>query len=108
MAHRYQVILWSEEGRWFGRWLELPLVFGDGRTPLAALADARESLVTTLASMLEEGETLPVPGVGGEHKRDQQVSLRLSRQEKLRLDAVARQTGYKGAADYLRARAIAG
>lgn len=108
VAADYQVVLWHQDERWFGRGLEMAFVFGDGPTPQAALADAREALVTTVASMIEEGETPPAPAVGGEQKRDQQVSIRLSRQEKLRVDALAKARGFKGAADYLRARALAG
>ena len=106
-AADYQIVLWHEDNRWFGRGLEMPFVFGDGRTPQGALADAREALVTTVASMTEEGEAPPAPAVGGDQKRDQQVSVRLSRQEKLRLDTLAKARGFKGAADYLRARALA-
>lgn len=108
LARRYQIIVWQEDGHWFGRGLELPFTFGDGKTPQRAIADCREGLITTVASMIEEGEVPPPPAMTSTGARIRQVTVRLSDEEKLRLDAAARQTGFKGAGDYLRARAIAG
>lgn len=108
LARRYQIIVWQEDDRWFGRGLEMPFTFGDGPNAQQAIADCREGLITTVASMLEQGEVPPPAATRTASSRNQQVTVRLSPEEKLRLDAVARQTGYKKAGDYLRARALAG
>ena len=108
LARRYQIIVWQEDDHWFGRGLELPFTFGDGPSPQRAIADCREGLITTVASMLELGEVPPPAAIAAASSRNQQVTVRLSPEEKVRLDAVARQTGYKKAGDYLRARALAG
>lgn len=61
IASRYHVVLWYEEGTWFGRGLELPWSFGDGRTPNTAVKDTRQALMVTVASMIESGDPIPKP-----------------------------------------------
>ena len=101
----YQVVMWSEGGEYFGRGVELPMTFGDGRTPDECMEHAREARVVTVASMLEPGEAPPPPASG--EKRTEQINLRVSAEEKLRLETLARQHGFKGVGDYLRARGLA-
>src|SRR5687767_4096713 len=98
----YQVVMWTEDGHYYGRGVELPMTFGDGPTPGACMKDTREALSVTVAYMLEKGEA-PPPGAS-EEKRTEQINLRVSAEEKLRLETLARQQGFKGVADYLRAR----
>jgi hypothetical protein len=55
--------------------------------------------------MLEQGETPPPPA--SEAGRTEQISLRVSAEERLRLETLAEQHGFKAVADYLRARGLA-
>ena len=97
--------MWSEDGEYFGRGVELPLTFGDGPTPDACMKNTREGLTVTVAYMLEQGETPPPPANGA--TRTEQINLRVSPEEKLRLETLAEQHGFKAVADYLRARGLA-
>lgn len=102
----YQIVIWFEDGEYYGRGVELPWSLGDGPTPGDCVTETREALVTTVASMLEDGETPPPPASA--EKRSEQINLRVTAEERLRLDTLARQHGFKGVADYLRTRGLAG
>jgi predicted RNase H-like HicB family nuclease len=106
IAAGYQIVIWTEDGEYYGRGVELPMTFGDGATPAECVASTREALAITVAYMLEKGEAPPPPA--SEEKRTEQINLRVTAEEKLRLDALAKQHGFKGAADYLRARGLGG
>src|SRR5437879_4998420 len=76
IASRYQIVLWTAEGEYYGRGVELPLSMGDGKTPDECVANTREALVVTVAYLLEKGGVPPSPASEG--KRDQQVNVRLT------------------------------
>src|SRR3982750_4229700 len=59
IAAGYQVVMWVEDGGYFGRGVELPTTFGDGPTPDACMKDTREALTGTVAYLLEQGEAPP-------------------------------------------------
>ena len=105
IAAGYQIVMWTEDGHCYGRGVELPTTFGDGPTPDACMADTREALTVTIAYMLEQGEA--PPPAASEEKRTEQINLRVTAEEKLRLETLARQHGFKGVADYLRAQGLA-
>jgi predicted RNase H-like HicB family nuclease len=94
----------QDDGWWYGRSVELPGVMGDGRTPQAAVAATRAAVITALATMFEEGDVPPTPARLG--ARTEQVNIRLSAEERLRIEALARQGGFKGMGDYMRAMAL--
>ncbi len=104
VAAAYQVILTWEDGHWYGRGLELPHVYGDGKTVGQCVDDTREALAGAVALLLETGKRPPPPAQEG--KRTQQVNVRLSAEEKVRLEAAAKRKGYSGLSDFIRAVAI--
>ena len=104
IAATYQVVMWTEDGEYFGRGVELPMTFGDGATPDECMKKTREGFAVTVAYMLEKGETPPPPA--SEAGRTERISLNVSAEEKLRLETLAAQQGFKGVADYLRARGL--
>lgn len=106
IAADYQIVIWFEDGEYYGRGVELPWTFDDGKTPDECVAKTREALVSTVAFMIERGETPPPPASA--EKRSEQINLRVTAEERLRLDTLARQHGFKGVADYLRTRGLAG
>ena len=61
-------------------------------------------MVSTVTHMLERGETPPPPA--SDAGRTEQAKIRLSALEKLRMEEAARAQGFRGIADYLRARAL--
>ena len=97
--------MWSEDGAYFGRGVELPMTFGDGATLEACMQNTREALTVTVAYMLEQGEPPPPPLSGA--TRTEQIRLSVSPEEKLRLETLAEQHGFKDVADYLRAQGLA-
>jgi len=104
IAERYQVILSCEEGHWYGRGLELPHVFGDGKTVNRCMEDTRQALCGAVGLMLEQGQRPPAPARVG--TRTQQVNVRLTAEEKVLLETTARRKGYSGLSDFIRAAAI--
>lgn len=104
LAEQYQVILSHEEGHWYGRGLEMPYVFGDGKSPTACLAATREALASAVAYLLESGENPPAPAREG--KRTMQVNVRLTPEEKAQLESVAHRQGFEGLSDFVRAAAL--
>jgi predicted RNase H-like HicB family nuclease len=108
LAGRYQVVVWrdEEEKEFFGRGVELPLAMGDGRTADECIRSTREAFVAVLATLLEAG--LPTPSPALEGKRDQQVNIRLTSDERLVLEAAARRSGFTGVSDFVRTAALAG
>jgi len=106
IAEKYQVIIAHEDdGYWYGRGLELPNAHEDGATPEECVKKTREIFVTVVAWMLEEGMIPPFPA--SDEVRDQQVNIRLTTEEKLRLEESARQAGFRGVSDFMRSKALA-
>ena len=52
----YQVILACEDGEWYGRGLEMPHVFADGKTPTQCVTNTRAALATAVATLLGRGD----------------------------------------------------
>jgi len=105
VAEKYEVILSFENGQWYGRGLEMPNVFGDGKTPDECVENTRNGLIATVAHLLERGEVIPAPANQG--KRTEQVNVRLTAEEKAILGASAKSKGFQGLADFIRAKALA-
>ena len=61
IAERFQIVLMFEDGEWYGRGLELPLVMADGKTPDECVAATREALMGVASLMLEKGRRPPPP-----------------------------------------------
>jgi predicted RNase H-like HicB family nuclease len=104
MVAEYQIVLTSDDGRWYGRGLELPLVFGDGKTPEKCVESTREALGAAVAYFIEQGQLPPAPANSG--KRTTQVNVRLTAEEKAILEGAARRKGFEGMSDFLRAAAM--
>jgi predicted RNase H-like HicB family nuclease len=104
IAEQYQVILTFEDGRWYGRGLELPGIHGDGKTVDQCVKNTREAFAGWVAYLLEEGQRPPAPAREG--TRTTQVNVRLTAEEKVLLEATAKRKGFTGLSDFVRAAAI--
>ena len=104
IARQYQVIVSCEEGHWYGRGLELPHVFGDGKTANQCIENTREALTGVVAYLLEEGQRPPAPAREG--ARTQQVNIRLTSEEKLLFETAAKRKGFNGLSDFIRTAAM--
>lgn len=105
IANQYQIILQYEDGEYYGRALEMPGVMNHGRTPDACVANTRDILQTTIAHMLETGQTPPPPASEG--RRSEQINVRVTPEEKLRLEEIARRKGFRGVSDFVRSASLA-
>ena len=104
IATDYEIVVWFEDGEWYGRGLELPHTYGDGKTPAACIASVREGLMLTVATMLEDGQRPPSPARTAE--RTEQVNIRLTAAEKALLENRSRAGGFRGVSDYVRTSAL--
>ena len=106
MAEAYKIVIEPEpELGFMGRSVEMPHVWGDGRTPTECVKSVREALIAVVATMLEMGERPPAPA--SEAKRQVQLNIRLTDEEKLLLEEAARRDGFRGLSDFVRAAALA-
>ncbi len=101
----YRIILEKDEGLgYIGSSIELPAVFADGATPASCVDAMQRALTFAVATMIECGQRPPATASSG--KRDVQVNIRLTAQEKLRLLEAARRLGFKGVSDFVRLAAL--
>jgi len=103
LVERYQIILGQDEDTWIGHGLEMPNVFGEGTSPDQCIVDTRQAMTAAVATMLELGQRPPMPA--GD-KRVEQVNVRLTVEEKLSIERTAKASGFRGIADFMRARAL--
>ncbi|MFN0130919.1 MAG: type II toxin-antitoxin system HicB family antitoxin [Phycisphaerales bacterium] len=94
----------TDDGTFMAHSIELPAVVAMGDSPEAALHAAIEAQRLAVALMLHDRVHPPLPTGSG--KRDQQVNVRMSAQERLLMDAAAKASGFSTIADYLRTAAI--
>lgn len=106
IVERYEVVVWVEDGEWYGRGVELPNVMNDGKTPEECVANTRDILASTVAYLLEAGEV--PPAAAREGIRTEQVNVRLTTEEKLQLESAAQRKGFRGSSDFMRSAALAG
>jgi predicted RNase H-like HicB family nuclease len=106
MAPKYRLVIAKEDDGYSAHVLELPNVFGWGSTLARCEKETRELLVTMLAFMWERGEEPPTPAE--ENKRNEQVNVRLTAMEKMRLEEASRRQGFRGLSDYIRNKALEG
>lgn len=106
LVHQYQLVLIQdpEVQGYVGRTVEMPLVMADGSTLAAAAEATLEATSLAVASMLEDGHQPPAPSSEG--KRNRQVNVRLTAEEKFRLEEAARREGFRSLSDFLRSAAI--
>ena len=104
VAAEYQVIVRNEEGHWYGRGLEMPHIFGDGKSPQACIDDTRKALAGAIAFLMESGQKPPTPAQEG--RRTAQVNVRLTAEEKVVLETTAKRKGFQGMSDFMRAAAL--
>lgn len=104
IAFLYRVVIEPEGREYFGTSIELPNVFVHGSTETECFIKTREALTFAVATMLEMGDKPPMPASAG--KREQQVNIRLTADERTRIEEAARQAGFRSVSDFIRAAAL--
>ncbi|MFA6185690.1 MAG: hypothetical protein WC770_00555 [Phycisphaerae bacterium] len=105
IASQYRIILEKNEKLgYIGSSVELPGVFVDAKTPEKCYKAVEEALTIAIATMVENGQTPPLPS--SENKRTFQVNVRLTSDEKLLISNAANSSGFKGISDFIRSTAL--
>jgi predicted RNase H-like HicB family nuclease len=105
IASQYRIILEpNKEVGFMGNAIEMPNVWGDGKTPDVCVHETREVLITVIATMLERGEVPPIPG--RDEQRTEQVNIRVTPTEKRVLEDAARSKGFRGISDFVRSTTL--
>ncbi|MFN0010460.1 MAG: type II toxin-antitoxin system HicB family antitoxin [Phycisphaerales bacterium] len=107
LAEHYSVVVSSVPGGgggWLAKCVELPSAFATAPTSDEAVKAVRRPLTTLLATMLELGRPLPSPMTAG--KRDAQVNVKLTPEERLVVEGAAKKQGFKGLSDFFRFAAL--
>jgi hypothetical protein len=99
----YRFAFWREDGRFIGQCVEMDTL-GTGKTVEACIAEAKALAVTGAAYMLESAKRPPLPARS--QRRNLQVNIRLSPDEKTALEQAASNGGFRGVSDYLRIRGL--
>ena len=105
IADQYRLLL--EKNKmigYVGSSVELPAVFADGRSPADCVKNTQQALTIAVATMIEAGQKPPAPSSSG--KREVQVNVRLTSDEKFLLQEAARRSGFKGISDFVRNAAL--
>ena len=105
LAEGYRLILEPDgEGGYIGSAVEFQTVLARGATAQACIDSTRQALTVAAAAMLEAGQRPPAPA--SHKKRQVQINVRLSGDEKLLLEEAARRCGFKGVSDFVRTAAL--
>lgn len=104
IAATYKLVIEAAATGYLGRTIEMPGVMGHGETIESCVHDTIEATVFAIGATLEAGE-LP-PAATSEGKRDKQVNIRLTADEKFRLDEAARREGFRSISDFIRAASL--
>jgi len=106
IAAGYRLIIEKEPevGGYLGRSVEMPMVMGDGTTIAKCAVETLEAMTLAVATMLEQGERLPISS--SSEKRTAQVNIRVTEEEKMRLEEAAKRQGFRGISDYIRSAAL--
>jgi predicted RNase H-like HicB family nuclease len=105
IAAQYRIVLEPDADVGFlGNVIELPLVWGDGKTADACVRHTREGAIAVVAFMLERGEMPPM--TSREEQRTEQINIRVTPSEKRVLEEAARAKGFRGIADFVRSTTL--
>ena len=105
LAQSYKIVLEPDPDEGFvGQVLEAPMWIGVGKTADACVRETREIAISALATMLEAGQAPPVPS--SQNLRNEQINIRVTAEEKLRLEEAARSKGFRGISDFVRSTTL--
>lgn len=107
VAAQYSLLLTPHpEGGFSGNSVEMPLVFGRGATHASCAEDTQFAIALTIDHIREAGERPPAPA--SMNRRDVQVNVRVTPDERLRIGQFAKDAGYRSISDYMRRAALRG
>jgi predicted RNase H-like HicB family nuclease len=105
IASQYRVVIEPAGRAGFIGWsIEMPGVMADGKTPAACTEATYQALEIGVATLLEIGRVPPPASY--KRRRNSQINVRVSTEEKIILDEAAQQRGFQGISDFLRSVAL--
>jgi predicted RNase H-like HicB family nuclease len=106
LALRYRLVVErTDSGAYQGTSVELPGVLVRESTLERCAERVIDALAHTIAIM--RSRQLAVPSPASEHKRDQQLNVRLTSAERFTIEEAARREGARSIADFVRYAALA-
>lgn len=105
IARAYRLVLQpSERLGYVGHTVEVPTVFADGPTPERCVKAVIEAQTGYVAMLLEAGEAPPAPASAA--KREAQINIRVTAEEKMILEDGARRGGYRNVSEFMRTASL--
>ena len=105
IASQYRVVIEPAGRTGFIGWsIEMPGVMADGETPSLCTEAIYSSLELAVATLLEMGRVPPPPS--HKRRRNSQINVRVTAEEKLVLEEAAQLRGFQGISDFLRSVAL--
>jgi len=106
-ASRYRLLIEkTEKGRYIGSAFEMPSVVIGANSEAECLRLTRRALALAVQTMIDRGKQ--PPAASSDNKRHEQVNVRLTAMEKMRLEEASRRQGFRGLSDYIRNKALEG
>jgi predicted RNase H-like HicB family nuclease len=100
IARTYRLILSPDnKGGFRGNAVELPFVLAKGRTAEDCLAMLEREIVHLVTTFLASGQT---PPAASDCRRIAQINVRVLPEEKLALEEIAREEGFRSVSDLMR------
>lgn len=107
LADRYRLLVEkTEKGRYIGSAFEMPSVIIGAAAEAECVELTRQALALGVQLMLDQGKEPPASS--SDNKRSEQVNVRLTAMEKMRLEEASRRQGFRGLSDYIRNKALEG
>jgi predicted RNase H-like HicB family nuclease len=103
-ANAYSIVVNKTDDGWMARCVEIPTVFVFAKTAESAMKKIHEPLTVLVATMIEAKRALPSPMSEG--KREAQVNVKLTAEERLMVEGAAKSRGFKGISDFFRFAAL--
>lgn len=105
IAAEYRILLEHDGNNGYvGSSVEFRTVLAEGATADECVESTKEALAVAVATMLEAGRRPPLPA--RERRRQVQVNIRLTCDERLMLEEAARRYGFTGVSDFVRCTAL--
>jgi len=93
----------SGDGDFIGYSLELPGILGHGTSPHACAESTVKTQTFEVATLLEQGMAPPTPVAP--KRRDVQLNLRITAEEKLAFESAANEHGFRNMSEFVRTAA---
>lgn len=104
VAGKYGMLVGASDNRFFAKCVEMPGIVVFGKTAEDAIEALHEPLTIAIASLLEADRKVPAPMVEG--KRESQVNVKLTAEERVVVEAAAKREGFTGLSDFFRHAAL--